>query len=150
MNLSLKSLGFIKELKIFSQSITKKQDVFAIFTDWLRQEFDFPVAKNFECSTIVIVMPLVLIMKDKVDELYNLDNLGLKAFAIGTRDEEVFTEGATIGGDRTVGMLPRNREFFAESTNALSFSLISPMYNVWPYTGKRTLTAIRLNGKTHS
>ena len=43
-------------------------------------------------------------MKDKDEELYNLiDNLGFKAFAIGTRDEEVFTEGATIGGDGMVG-----------------------------------------------
>ena len=32
-----------------------------------------------------------------------IDNLGLKAFAIGTRDEEVFTEGASTGRDRTVG-----------------------------------------------
>ena len=32
-----------------------------------------------------------------------IDNLGLKAFTLGTRDEEVFNEGATIGGDRTVG-----------------------------------------------
>ena len=35
---------------------------------------------NFECSTFVIVTPLVLIMKDKVKEL---SNVGLKAFAIG-------------------------------------------------------------------
>ena len=39
---------------------------------------------NFECSTVVIVAPLVLIMKDKVKELFSL---GLKAFAIGTGDE---------------------------------------------------------------
>ena len=47
----------IKEQKIFQQS--KKQDVFGLFTDWLRQEFDLPVALNLECSTVVIVMPLV-------------------------------------------------------------------------------------------
>ena len=55
---------------------------------------------NFECSTVVIVTPLVLIMKDKVEEL---SNLGLKAFAIVTGDEEVFAEGATLVDDRTVG-----------------------------------------------
>ena len=32
-------------------------------------------------------MPLLLIMKDQIKELCNL---GLKAFAIGTDDEEVF------------------------------------------------------------
>ena len=47
-----------------------------------------------------IVMPLVLIMKDKVEEL---SNIGIKTFAIGTGDEEVIDEGATTGGDRTVG-----------------------------------------------
>ena len=45
-------------------------------------------------------MPLVLIMKDKVEEL---SNIGIKTFAIGTGDEEVIDEGATTGGDRTVG-----------------------------------------------
>ena len=55
---------------------------------------------NFECSTVVIVTPLMLIMKDKVEEL---SNLGLKAFAIGTGDEEVFAEGASLVDDRTVG-----------------------------------------------
>ena len=44
----------IKQLKIFLQSVAKKQDVFGIFTDWPRQEFDLPDAKNFECSTVVI------------------------------------------------------------------------------------------------
>ena len=44
--------------------------VSGILTDWLREEFDLPVAQNFECSTVVIVMPLVLIMKDKDEELY--------------------------------------------------------------------------------
>ena len=42
---------------------------------------------NFECSTVVIVMPLVLIMKDKVKEL---SNLGLRTFTIVAGDEEVF------------------------------------------------------------
>ena len=54
-------IGLIKQLKIFLQSVAKKQNVFGIFTDWPRQEFDFPDAKNFKCSTVVIVMPLVLI-----------------------------------------------------------------------------------------
>ena len=36
------------------QSVAKKQDVFGIFTDWPRQEFDLPDAKNFKCSTVVI------------------------------------------------------------------------------------------------
>ena len=54
---------------------------------------------NFECSTVVIVTPLVL-MKDKVGKL---SNLGLKAFAIGTGNEEVFAEGASLVDDRTVG-----------------------------------------------
>ena len=45
-------------------------------------------------------MPLVLIMKDKVEEL---SNIGIKTFAIGTGDEEAIDEGATTGGDRTVG-----------------------------------------------
>ena len=72
-------------------------------------------------------MPLVLIMKDKVEELSNI------GIAIGTGDEEVIDEGATTGGDRTVGesfgfCCPGvEPEFFAESTNALLFSLISPM-----------------------
>ena len=75
-------------------------------------------------------MPLVLIMKDKVEEL---SNIGIKTFAIGTGDEEAIDEGATTGGDRTVGesfgfCCPGvEPEFFAESTNALLFSLISPM-----------------------
>ena len=37
-------VALIKELKIFLQSIDKKQDVFGIFTDWFRQEFHLPVA----------------------------------------------------------------------------------------------------------
>ena len=45
-------------------------------------------------------MSLVLILKDKDEEL---SNLGLKAFIIGTGDEDVFAEGARLGGDRTVG-----------------------------------------------
>ena len=60
----------MKERKIFPQSEVKKQDVSGIFTDWLRQEFDLPLAQNSECSTVAIVMPLVLIMKDKDWELY--------------------------------------------------------------------------------
>ena len=69
-------------------------------------------------------------MKGKVEEL---SNIGIKTFAIGTGEEEVIDEGATTGGDRTVGesfefCCPRvEPEFFAESTNALLFSLISPM-----------------------
>ena len=38
---------------------------------------------------VVIVMPLVLIIKDKVEEL---SNIGIKTFAIGTGDEEVNDE----------------------------------------------------------
>ena len=66
-----------------------------MFTDWFRQEFDVPVVPldvkmwNFECSTVAIFTPLVFIMKDKVKEL---SSLGLKAFAIGTGNEEVFSE----------------------------------------------------------
>ena len=69
-------------------------------------------------------------MKDKVEEL---SNIGIKAFAIGTGDEEVIDDGATIGGDHTVGesfgfCCPGvEPEFFAESTDALLFSLIFPM-----------------------
>ena len=76
-------------------------------------------------------MPLVLIMKDKVEEL---SNIGIKTFAIGTRDEEAIDEGATIGGDRTVGesfgfCCPGEElEFFAETTNALLFSLTSILH----------------------
>ena len=55
---------------------------------------------NFECSMVVIVMLLVLIMNDRVK---GLSNLGLKAFAIGAVDEEVFTEDHSSDGDRTVG-----------------------------------------------
>ena len=65
-------IGLIKQLKIFLQSVAKEQDVFGIFTDWPRQEFDLPGAKNFKCSTVVIVMPLVLMMKDKVEELTHI------------------------------------------------------------------------------
>ena len=39
---------------------------------------------NFECSTVVNVTPLVLIIKDKVEKL---SNLGLKVFAIGAGDK---------------------------------------------------------------
>ena len=85
------TIGLIKQLKIFLQSVSKKQDVFGIFSDWPRQEFDLPDAKNFKCSTVVIVM------KDKVEELSNI------GIAIGTGDEEVIDQGATTGGDRTVG-----------------------------------------------
>ena len=114
--------GLIKQLKIFLQSVAKKQDVFRIFTDWPRQEFDLPDAKNFKCSAVVIVRLLVLIMKDKVEELSNTD---IKTFAIGTGDAEVIDR--TIGesfGFCCQGVEP---EFFAESTNALLFPLISPM-----------------------
>ena len=45
-------------------------------------------------------MPLVLIMKDKVEEL---SNIGIKTFAIGTGDKEAIDEGATTGSNRTVG-----------------------------------------------
>ena len=57
--------------------------------------------------------------------------MGIKTFAIGTGDEEAIDEGATTGGDRTVGesfgfCCPGvEPEFFAESTNALFFSLTS-------------------------
>ena len=63
----------------------------------------------------------------------NNEGQGVKTFAIGTGEEEVIDEGATTGGDRTVcesfgfccpGVEP---DFFAESTNALLFSLISSM-----------------------
>ena len=37
-------VGLIKELKIFLQSVDKKEDVFGMFTDWFRKEFDLPVA----------------------------------------------------------------------------------------------------------
>ena len=66
----------------------------------------------------------------KVEEL---SNIGIKTFAIGTGDEEVIDKGVTTGGDRTVGKsfgfcCPGvEPEFFAESSNALLFSLISPM-----------------------
>ena len=54
---------------------------------------------NFQCSTIVIVTPLMLIMKDKVKEL---SNLGIKVFAIGNGDKEVFTDDSSSVGDCTV------------------------------------------------
>ena len=54
---------------------------------------------NFECSTVIIVTPLVLIMKDKIKELSNC----IKVFAIGAGDEEVFAEDDSSVGDRTVG-----------------------------------------------
>ena len=80
---------------------------------------------KFKCSTVVIVMPLVLIMKDKVEEL---SNIGIKTFAIGTGDEEAIDEGATTGGESFGFCCPGEEpEFFAESTNALLFSLTSPM-----------------------
>ena len=47
-------------------------------------------------------------MKDKVKEL---SNLGLKAFAIGAEDEEVFAEDDSSVGDRTVG---ESLEFVAQ------------------------------------
>ena len=37
-------IGLIKELKIFPHSVDKKEDVFGMFTDWFRQEFDLSVA----------------------------------------------------------------------------------------------------------
>ena len=43
-------------------------------------------------------MPLVSIMREKVEEIANL---GLKAFAIGAGDKEGFPEGATSVGERT-------------------------------------------------
>ena len=104
-----------KTAEDFLQSVAKKQDVFGIFTDWPRQEFDLPDAKNFNV-------------------LSNL--IGIKTFAIGTGDEETIDEGATTDGDRTVGAsfgfcCPGvEPEFFAESTNVLFFSLTSPMNNI--------------------
>ena len=44
----------------------------------------------------------MLIKKDKVEEL---SNLGLKAFALCSGDGEVFAEGVTSVGDRTVANL---------------------------------------------
>ena len=55
---------------------------------------------NFECSTVAIVTLLVLTMEDKVKEL---SNLGLKVFAIGAGDEEVFADDDSSVGDCTVG-----------------------------------------------
>ena len=83
--------------RIFSshQSVAKKQDVFGIFTDWPRQEFDPPDAKNFQ--------------------------------AVGVNEGQVIEEDRTVGesfGFCCPGVEP---EFFAESTNALLFSLIFPM-----------------------
>ena len=51
---------------------------------------------NFECSTFVIVTPFVLIMKDKVKELFNL---GPRAFAIGAEDDEVFADDDSSVGE---------------------------------------------------
>ena len=45
-----------KTAEDFLQSVAKKQDVFGIFNDRPRQEFDLPDAKNFKCSTVVIVI----------------------------------------------------------------------------------------------
>ena len=45
--------SLVKQLNIFLQSVAKKEDVFGIFTDWPRQEFDLPDAKNFKCSTVI-------------------------------------------------------------------------------------------------
>ena len=39
--------GLTKELKIFLQSVAKKQRVLGIFNDWSRQEFDLPVAATW-------------------------------------------------------------------------------------------------------
>ena len=36
--------GLIKGLNTFLQSVAKKQDVFGIFTEWFRKDFDLPVA----------------------------------------------------------------------------------------------------------
>ena len=44
-------VGLIKEPKIFLQYVDKKQDVFGIFTDWFRQEFDLPVASLWNYLT---------------------------------------------------------------------------------------------------
>ena len=69
-------------------------------------------------------------LKEKVEEL---SNIGIKTFAISTGDEEAIDEGATTGSDRMVGesfgfCCPGvEPEFFADLTNALLFSLISPM-----------------------
>ena len=52
---------------------------------------------NFECSTVLSVTPLVLMTEDKVKEL---SNIGLKAFAIGAGDEEVFSEDDSSVSDR--------------------------------------------------
>ena len=53
------------------------------------------VLRSLYCHAVVM-----LIIKGKVEEL---SNIGIKTFAIGTGDEEVIDEGATTGGDRTVG-----------------------------------------------
>ena len=37
-------VGLTIELKIFPNSVDKKEDVFGTFTDWFRQEFDLPAA----------------------------------------------------------------------------------------------------------
>ena len=74
---------------------------------------------------------LIFQMLRTLNVLSNL--IGIKTFAIGTGDKEAIDEGATTGCDRTVGesfgfCCPGvEPEFFAESTNALLFSLTSPM-----------------------
>ena len=78
----LQIFGLIKELKIFLQSVHEKQDVFGIFTDWFRKEFDLPVASVLDVKTNV-----------------ELSNLGPKAFA----KEGVFAGDDSSIGDRTVG-----------------------------------------------
>ena len=87
-------IGLRKDLKIFLQSGAKKEIyIFGIVPTC------FPVDSLGTFNVPRLQLPLVLIMKDKVKELSNC----IKVFAIGAGDKEVFAEGTTSVGDRTVG-----------------------------------------------
>ena len=66
-------VGLIKELKIFLQSVDKRKTSLECLQTGFDESLIFQLLPwmlkemwNFECSTVVIVTPLVLIMKDKV------------------------------------------------------------------------------------
>ena len=111
-------VGLIKELKIFLESVDKRKTSLECLPTGFDKSLIFQLLPwmlkemwNFQCSAVVIVTPLVLIMEDKVKEL---SNLGLKAFAIGAGDEEVFAEDDSSVGDLL--------EFVAQDYQAISCS----------------------------
>lgn len=97
---SLRDFVHITQLKVEQKhclrSLVEKKDVFGILPTGFGKSIIFQILPrvmkvlwNLERTTVLVVTPLVSIMKDQVEEMRQL---GLKAYAIGLGDEETEKE----------------------------------------------------------